>query len=224
MAGHRAPLSRDRILQAALTLVDRDGLEAISMRRVGEALGVEAMSLYNHVASKAALLDGLFELVLAELPSAGPAVRWRPALRERALALRAALAAHPNALPLFTSRPAVTPAALAHVERVLEVLRTAGFSVDEALSVLQCLVAFVVGHTVSTRGPRIPREDARPGYALLGEVEFLRVREAALTLAAHDVEEEFALGLDAFLDGFAARLRRSRHPPGAAPHSPLAGG
>ncbi len=204
----RAPLSRERILRAALALVDREGLEAISMRRIGEELGVEAMSLYNHVGGKAAILDGIFELVLAEMPPARRASSWQAALRGRARALRAALRAHPHALPIFATRPAVTPASLAHVEAVLEVLRSAGFSASDALSAMQVLVAYVVGHTVAAHAPERPGEGADPAYARLSEEAFPRVREMARLLADHDVEREFELGVEALLVGLARHARR----------------
>ena len=204
--GKREPLSRDRILRAALSIVDREGLDAISMRRVGEELGVEAMSLYNHVANKAAMLDGIFELVLAELPPGKRAATWTTTLRTRARALHTALLGHPNALPLFATRPAVTPAAIAHVEGGLAELRRAGFSGDDALGALQVLVAFVVGHTLSTHAPRMPGDPSHPAYEQLSEREFPRVREAARLLGDHDVEKEFELGLDAMLAGLEVRL------------------
>jgi len=208
--GKREALSRERILRQALAIVDREGLEAISMRRVGEALGVEAMSLYNHVANKAAILDGIFEIVLAELPAGKPSTSWQATLRERARALRGALRAHPNALSLFATRPAVTPAAIAHVEAVLDVLRRAGFSVDDAVSALQVLTAFVVGHTVAAYAPRRPDEDSHPAYDGLADEQFPRVREAARLLVTHDLEDEFEFGLDAMFAGLEARLTRPR--------------
>jgi TetR/AcrR family transcriptional regulator, tetracycline repressor protein len=203
----RAALSRERILRCALGIVDRYGLEAISMRRVGEELGVEAMSLYNHVANKAAILDGIFETILGELPVAKLSASWSTALRRRASALRAVLRSHPNALPIFATRPAVTPASIVHVEGVLELLSSAGFSADDSLSTLQVLWAFVVGHTVNSHSPS-RADDSRPAYDRLSEAEFPRVREAAQLLAIHDVEQEFELGLDVMLDGLAKRLER----------------
>jgi len=201
----RDKLSRERILAVALGLVDREGLEAVSMRRVGDELGVEAMSLYHHVANKAALLDGVFEAVLAEL---SPPVRrraWADALRERARAFRLVLRAHPHALPLFATRPAVTPAAIAHVEGVLAVLREAGFSVAEALGALQVLSAFVVGHTLAAYAPQAELA-SHPDYSKLDERRFARVREAARLLPERDVEREFEWGLELMLSGLAARL------------------
>lgn len=210
----REALSRDRILGTALAIVDREGLDAISMRRVGEELGVEAMSLYNHVPNKAAILDGIFETVLTELPAAKRSASWQAALRDRACALRSILRAHPNALPLFATRPAVTPASMAHVEQVLDILRTAGFTADDALSGLQVVVAFVVGHTVAAYAPRRPGDDSHPAYERLSEEQFPRVRETARLLAAHDLDNEFDFGLDAMLTGLetrlGSRLRRKR--------------
>jgi len=209
----REALSRERILRTALGIVDREGLDAISMRRVGEELGVEAMSLYHHVAGKAAILDGVFEIILDELPAAKRSASWQTALRERARALRAHLRAHPNALPIFATRPAATPASIAHVEAVLGILRGAGFSPDDALSALQVLSAFVVGHTVATHSPRRPGEDTRPRYDELAEAQFPHVREAARILASHDVEAEFELGVDAMLRGLEARRAPARPRP-----------
>jgi AcrR family transcriptional regulator len=204
----REALTRERILRAALAIVDRDGLAAISMRRVGDELGVEAMSLYHHVASKAAILDGIFETVLGELPAATRSRSWQAALRERARALRTVLRSHPNALPLFATRPAATPAAIAHVEAALEVLRTAGFSARDALRTFQVLVAFTVGHTLTSYAPVAPDDAADPAYDGLSEHEFPRIREVAPLIAAGDLEPEFEYGLDAMLAGIEQRRRR----------------
>ncbi len=206
----RKPLTRERILRTALALADRESLEAISMRRIAEALGVEAMSLYNHVADKAAILDGIFELVLGALPELKPSRSWQTALRDRANELRAVLRSHPHVLPLFATRPAVTPASLAHVEAVLGILRGAGFPPGRALQILQVLMAFVVGHTVATCQPAEPEESAHPDYGRLSRKEFPRVREAARALATHNTEKEFAFGLDALLSGFEQHLARRK--------------
>lgn len=197
----RTPLSRERILAAALALVDREGLAAVSMRRLGAALGVEAMSLYNRVPSKAAVLDGIFEAILAELPRLRRRTPWQAAVRERARALRAVLCAHPHAIPLFATRPAVTTRSLHSVEEVLAVLREAGFAPARATAVLQVVVAFVVGHTLACYGPVQPEEESDPAYERLDPAAFPRVREMARGLPRRDPEREFALGLDALLAG-----------------------
>lgn len=203
----REGLTRERILAAALAIVDAEGLDAISMRRVGDALSVEAMSLYNHVANKAAILDGIFEAVLAELPQPRRSTSWEATLRERAVALRRVLAAHPNALPLFATRPAVTPASITTLEAVLAVLRDAGFDAEGALSAMHVLVAYVVGHTLATHARG---EDAHPAYDRLAEARFPHVREAARLLADHDPEREFRFGLDAMLRGLASGNHAAR--------------
>lgn len=204
----REALSRGRILRAALAIVDREGLEAISMRRVGEALGVEAMSLYNHVANKGALLDGIFELVVGELGPSPGARPWKEALRERGEALRAALRRHPNAIPLFASRPAVTPASIAYVEEVLGVLRDAGLDPNDALATLQTMVAYVVGHSVTSYG-KAGTDATFPRYEALDAAAFPRIHELAAilpTLDAASVEAEFFFGLDTMLDGLERRI------------------
>lgn len=209
----REALSRERILRAALSIVDREGLEAISMRRLGEKLGVEAMSLYKHVPNKAAILDGIFEIVLAELPPWQQAGPWQTAVRVGARALRTVLRAHPQVLPLFASRPAVTPAAIQHIERALEVLDRAGIPRQDALSAFQVVVAFVVGHTIASYGPR-SRDESRPAYERLSAAAFPHVRDAARSLPARDIEEEFELGLDAMVLGLEALLVGRREPQG----------
>ena len=202
----REALSRDRILGAALSIVDREGLEAISMRRLGDELGVEAMSLYNHVANKAAILDGIFESVLAELAPTRRTQHWPQDVRQRARALRQVLLSHPNVLPLFATRPAVTPASIAHVEAALDVLRRAGFTATHALSALQVTVAFVVGHTIATHGPLRADDHVVVHYERLSESEFPRVREMAKQLGRHDVEAEFEFGIDLLIAGLKAHL------------------
>ena len=193
----RKPITREKILASALDLVDREGLDAVSMRRVGERLGIEAMSLYNHVPNKAAILDGVFEAVLAELAHTMIRGPWKAVLRDRAEALRAVLLSHPRVLPLFASRPAVTPGSLAHVETVLDALHRAKFDPSRALSMFQVLVAFVVGHCIQAAAPLL--EDG-PAYERLDATRYPRILEAARW--GRDLEAEFALGLDALLAGF----------------------
>jgi TetR/AcrR family transcriptional regulator, tetracycline repressor protein len=200
----RQPLTRERILTVALAIVDRDGLDALSMRAVGAAVGVEAMSLYNHVPSKAALLDGLHERLLEAMDRPRRARTWTAYAADQAKALRRVLVAHPNAVTLFATRPAATTTTLARLEEHLAVLRDAGFSPLAALEVVQCVAAFVVGHALRMVGPRAGEAAATPVYAALDPVRFPNVRATAALLARHDEEKEFARGLAALLRGFAA--------------------
>jgi AcrR family transcriptional regulator len=146
----KQPLTRDTILDAALELLDRHGLDNLSMRRLGSNLGVEAMSLYNHVASKGELLDGIHERILLSLEPPANIRGWQSFCRHQAHALHRALLAHPHAIPLFATRPAATPAAIGRLNRYVEVLARAGFRPVDALSVVQLVAQLVVGHTMWT--------------------------------------------------------------------------
>jgi AcrR family transcriptional regulator len=206
----RRALDRPQIVGAALALLDEVGLDALTMRRLGDALGVEAMSLYRHVPGRAALLDGIHEAILGELGDLERARRgpWTEAVRANARAFRCVLVAHPNALVLFATRPAVTPASLVHVDRGLAILRKAGFSVGDALSAFQTIVTFVVGHALSTHAV-VPSEDL--SSVAYDAVEGLpALTEAAAILSERDLDAEFEFGLDALVRGLAARLAAKR--------------
>lgn len=204
-------LSREKVLSAAVAIVDREGLDALSMRRLGDALGVEAMSLYRYVANKAALLDGVVESILGEMSVRDVAsAPWTERVKSRARALRATLRAHPNALSLFATRPAVTPASMAHVEASLALLREAGFSIDDAIRGFQAVVGFTVGNTLSVFAPLAPDERSSPAYASLDREAYPTVLEAARALARWEVDDEFEFGLDALVRGLAALLQEKR--------------
>ncbi|APR84911.1 Transcriptional regulator, TetR family protein [Minicystis rosea] len=198
------------MLAAALALVDREGLDALSMRRLGAELGVEAMSLYNHVPSKAALLDGVHEAILGEMPPPRRGRDFVETLRGMARAFRRVLLAHPQALPIFGSRPAVTEASLRHVETALAVLRGAGLSARESVSAFQVVVTFVVGHALAEVGPVLSGEPAEPRYGALSAEGFPHLTAVLAELDHHDVEEEFEMGLDLILTGLRARTERSK--------------
>src|SRR6202171_1245164 len=137
----RAALTRERILQAAIGLADRDGIESLSMRKLGHELGVEAMSLYNHVRNKVDMLDGMVDVVFSQIELPADGVDWRTAMRKRAISARQALLRHPWAIGLMESRATPGPATVRHHDSVLGSLRTAGFSIDmaaHAYSILRC--------------------------------------------------------------------------------------
>src|SRR3954462_7901120 len=114
----RVPLSRERVLQAAVAFADENGVESLSMRKLGEALGVEAMSLYNHVANKVDLLDGMIDGVFAEIRLPSDHAGWRKAMRERAISVRRVLGRHRWAIGLMQSRTSPGPATLTHHDAV----------------------------------------------------------------------------------------------------------
>jgi AcrR family transcriptional regulator len=150
------PLSRERILEAALDILDREGLDALSMRRLGDALGVEAMSLYNHVPNKAALLDGIHERILARVDPPPHAKDWRAYTRHQARALHRTLCAHPNAITLFATRPAGTKASFARLDEYVGLLQNAGFTLLDAIAVVQIVMALVVGNAMWSVGTSDP--------------------------------------------------------------------
>ncbi|HVV83433.1 MAG TPA: TetR/AcrR family transcriptional regulator C-terminal domain-containing protein [Kofleriaceae bacterium] len=203
--GRREPLSRERILDAALALVDRDGIEGLSMRRLGEELGVEAMSLYNHVPNKEALLDGLHERILAEVAPAPATTRdWRAFARQQARSLHAALTAHPHAIALFATRPAATTSSLARLDSYLAVLRRAGFEPVDSLMVVQLVSALVVGHALWIAGTTAARTPVTVTPALAA------AHEVARALDAYRPDQELEVGLEALLAGLEMRRRRPR--------------
>src|ERR687896_2421774 len=125
--GRKARVSREQVLDAALELADEGGLAAVTMASVGARLGVEAMSLYRHVANKEEMLDGLVDRVFAEIEAPADARDWRDALRQRAISVREALRRHPWAIGLMESRAQPGPATLGHHDAMLALLFAAGF-------------------------------------------------------------------------------------------------
>jgi AcrR family transcriptional regulator len=205
--GARAGLSRPQILDAALTIADRDGLKALTMRALGAALGVEAMTIYHYVPTKDALIDGLVERIFTT--AAGPeghAGDWRSRLRAYAESLRTTLLAHPALLPVI-ARPAVTPATLDAVEAMLRVLAAAGFSLARALDTLNALTVFVIGHAsaeaaIGTVGPPAGLSPER--HPLLVS--------AVSAGAGSDDHERFRYAVDALLAGLVPDLSADVRP------------
>lgn len=195
----RRPLSRERILDAALELVDAEGLEALSMRNLGQRLGVEAMSLYKHVPNKAALLDGIHERILSELKFPSRGGGWKRTMGSLARELRRLLAAHPLAMPLFATRPVRGAGALALIDRALGILLDAGFTEKRAAQALDAISTFTIGHALAS----FSDEGAEPTpLAPEGLPHVARV----LGAGPIDPEAGFEFGLRALLDGLEARL------------------
>src|ERR1700682_3608599 len=148
-AKRRAALTRERILRAAIRGADRDGIESLTMRKLGQKLGVEAMSLYNHVRNKVDMLDGMVDVVFGEIDLPVNHVDWRTAMRKRAISAREVLLRHPWAIGLMESRATPGPATLRHHDAVLGSLRTAGFSVDLAAHAYSILDGYIYGFTLT---------------------------------------------------------------------------
>ena len=141
----RIPLSRERVLRAAVAFADEHGIASLSMRKLGEVLGVEAMSLYNHVANKDQLLDGMVDLVFAEIDLPEGGADWKTAMRERAESARQALRRHPWAIALMSTRTSPGPATLRHHDAVIGSLRAAGFSIQLAAHAFSALDSYIYG-------------------------------------------------------------------------------
>jgi AcrR family transcriptional regulator len=209
----REPLTRARILQAAARVMDADGLEAVTMRRLGRELGVEAMSLYNHVPSKEDLLSGILETVLGQFELPQDDGDWLERLRDLAMAYRRLLLAHPNVLSLFAEHRHLDPGCLQPIELTLEALRSGGLSVEETTTAYHMLVGYVMGHaTLEIAG--VMSGDPDPEHAAQHEAflhtfprdRFPRMAEMLPYLKHCDHEAEFEFGLDMLLAGLEAKL------------------
>lgn len=204
MSDTRLRLTRERILRAAIALVDEHGLDALTMRRLGTALGVEAMSLYNHVPNKAALLDGIYEILAAEIPQNNLG-GWPDVLRARANALRSVLSEHPNAIALLATRPAVTQGSLHHLESGLDVLVCAGLPLVDALAIFQNVRSYVIGYAITTLAPPAGGNLLDVDYRSLDAQHFPRVTAAASLLERYDSDAEFIQGIEILIAGIAAK-------------------
>jgi len=144
-AVRRQPLSRDQVLRAAVALADHSGIGALSMRKLGQMLRVEAMSLYNHVASKGDLLDGMIDIVFSEIDLPADDSGWKQAMRQRAISAREVLGRHRWAIGLMESRRSPGPATLRHHDAVLGCLRQAGFSIEMTAHAYSLLDSYIYG-------------------------------------------------------------------------------
>lgn len=203
----RAPLTRERVVGAAVDVADRDGLGALTMRRLGSELGVEAMSIYKHVANKEEILDGMVELVIGEIEIPHGEGDWRQAMRRRAISARQVLSRHPWAIGLLETRGAMGPTAKRYVDAILGTLRSAGFSIENAAHAFWLLDSYVYGHVVQETGlssstseevagsgRSIPAEGTMDGYPHLAEVW-----ERSAT-SGYSIDDEFEFGLELILD------------------------
>jgi AcrR family transcriptional regulator len=210
----REPLTRARIVRAALRIMDEEGLEAVSMRRVGRELGVEAMSLYNHVRDKEDILDGICEQVLSDfkVPHAGD---WTEAARLAAHEYRRLLLAHPTVITLMTERkrPFTNPDSLRAYEFALGIFRSAGLTEADSVKAFHTFGGFILGFVTMELGLMVGGpDDAEHMHAheemarLVNTADLPRLREALPYFADCDVEGQFEFGLDLLIGGLRARI------------------
>jgi AcrR family transcriptional regulator len=195
----RGSLSQERILAAAAAIVDAEGLDALSMRRLATALGCEAMSLYKHVADKQALLDLLVERVMAEIRPPDPQDPWDRRLLHVALELRRVGLAHPQLFLRLTARLPATPAALEPVEAALAALRDAGFDERACTSQFWAVVAYTTGAIIGEIGATTGAGAFPYAEAELDPARFPTLHALGPALAACDWAEEYERGLAALL-------------------------
>ncbi len=206
----RAPLNRERVLRAAVALADTEGIGALTMRRLGQELGVEAMSLYNHVANKDDILDGIVDLVVTdiEVPPAGTG--WRAAMHRRAVSAHEVLLAHPWATTLITSRLAIGQGMTRYLDATLGRLREGGFTVDQALDAWNALDSHIYGFTLQELNLPFDVEQTRQVSAdVLRQIspeQYPHVVEVVTQVMERGREEDFEFGLGLLLDGLEARL------------------
>jgi AcrR family transcriptional regulator len=213
----RSPLSRERVLSAAMVLADRSGIESLTMRRLGQDLRVEAMSLYNHVTDKEDILDGIADLVFSEIAVPSDRDDWKIAMRLRAISAREALLRHPWARSLMQSRTNPGPATLRHHDSVIGTLREAGFTIEMAAHAFSVIDSYVYGFAQQQQNLtyNTPEEAAQVAESILQQIpadEYPHLAELIIKHAmrpGYDYAEEFEFGLDLILDGLEETQRKT---------------
>lgn len=223
---YHGQISRSLILQTALSIIDRDGVDGLSMRRLSDAVGRDPTVLYRHLSNKAAVLDGVVEIVLEQLTVNTAAADWAAQLRIVAHDFRRLAITHPNVVPLLVTRPLATPLGqrppgmLRPLEDVLTLLTSAGFTGIDALHIYRLLFGFLHGHILNELQEVVERPEEtddvlRLGLHRLPITDFPHVRALASALASYDGEGELKRGLDLLLTG----LTTNRTHPDASPRS-----
>jgi AcrR family transcriptional regulator len=212
----RSPLSRERVLRAAIVLADTGGIEALTMRRLGQDLGVEAMSLYNHVAGKDDILDGITDLVFREIAVPSDRADWKSAMRLRAISARKALLRHPWASSLMQSRTKPGPATLRHHDSVIGTLLEAGFTIEMAAHAFSVIDSYIYGFAQQQQNLtyNTSEEAAQVAESILQQIPADQYPHLAQLITEHamkpgyDYADEFELGLDLILNGLEETQRK----------------
>lgn len=210
----KTPLTRERVVAAALRIVDRDGLDKLTMRALGTELGVDPMAVYHHLPNKAAVLDGVAEAVMCEVPldiaTEGP---WQEQLAEFARGYRATLRAHPNALPVLATRPDTSRAALRVIDTAIGILLGAGLGPSDAVKAMHTASCLIMGHALDEFGfPLLVAEDLSvtpTGTDHSDESEdadYPHLMAVVSVSTEIGVDDTFEMGLTSMIAGFAARV------------------
>ena len=204
----RTRLSRERVLQAAGALADEHGIESLTMRKLAGAVGVKAMSLYNHIANKDDLLDGMIDVVFSEIELPSPTDGWKTAMRQRGLSVHAVLSRHRWAIGLMESRTSPGPSTLRHHDAVIGCLRGAGFSIQLTAHAYSVLDAYIYGFALQERALPFdtPEETSQRAQAILAQflaADYPHLAELTIEHVLqpdYDYSAEYEIGLDLILD------------------------
>ena len=207
-AERRPQLTRERVVGAGIERADRDGIESISMRRLAQELGVEAMSLYTHVRNKDDLLDGMVDAVIGKIPTSADGADWKTSLRQIVLAARSIVLTHPWAPRLIESRTTPGPATMRYINTVLGCLRDGGFTIAQAHHAIHILGSRALGFTqdlFDDSGDLEPETAASLASELGAALPYVAEMALAVThggaLGRCDDDIEFEFALDFILDG-----------------------
>ncbi|MGH2699123.1 MAG: TetR/AcrR family transcriptional regulator [Actinomycetota bacterium] len=213
----RSSLSRDRIVECAITIADAEGIEAVSMRRIASELGATPMALYNHVASKDELMNGIAGQLLKEIDiSALDMSDWTKAIKTGYTEFRRVLLRHPKLLPVLQRKTEMSPDALRPIELAVSILQGAGFSPDEALKAHWTLSGFVMGHVLwqmtnpllenQEDAMTMPQALAMHHRRVITQDEFPCLVATLPAMESCDMDEAWEFGIDAIVDGLKAKL------------------
>jgi AcrR family transcriptional regulator len=207
----REPLTRERVLRTAVALADRSGIESLTMRALGAELGVEAMSLYNHVPNKDAILDGITDIVVGDIHVPPTGTPWKQAMRERSMSAHETLLAHPWAAMLLMSRYNIGPGMTRYLDATLGRLREGGFTIEGALDAWNTLDSHLYGFTLQELNLPFDAEDAPTVSAdVLPQIsaeDFPHVAEVIGHVMSQGRLEDFTFGLELILDGLERGLK-----------------
>jgi AcrR family transcriptional regulator len=211
-SSERTPLSPERIARAGLELADREGIDALSMRRLAHELGAGTMTLYGHFRDKRELLDAVIDVAIREKDLPGFAGPWRNQGRQLVDYLRDLHRRHPCVVEIWARQPVLGAAGLSWVEAGLRILEDAGFETEDAVKAFRVIVVYIHGFSLSS-GPRSTpesREGARTALAALPAEHYPHLRNAARPFSeAMASEEAFKFGIERILDGLEAKLAPS---------------
>lgn len=220
----RIPLTRDRVLRAAVELADKSGIESVSMRKLGQELGVEAMSLYNHVANKEEILDGIVDVVMSEIEedlggfdTSDREIDWKATVRNRILTAREAMLRHPWMPAVLETRTTPSPTMMRYFDTSLGILRAGGFSYDLGHHALHALGSRGLGFSQELFRPDDENQSEEESAAMLqqmadqiphivGMMTEVTHDDPDSTLGFCDDQTEFEFGLDLILDGLERHL------------------